>query len=64
MSSEVNAQKCGWCEVAILLDHEDHHWDEDGVSVYHNWCAEEAADAALDLREEVAIEEAREDGDL
>jgi hypothetical protein len=63
--SEVNAQKCGWCDIAILTDHEEHVWDESGQDVYHYWCAEESAEAVMEnFVEEEAIELAREEGKL
>jgi hypothetical protein len=61
---EVNAQLCEGCDVAILLDHEEHHADETGA-VWHHWCVEEISNSeADDLAEELAIEEAREEGKL
>lgn len=59
---EVNASRCEGCDEVILTDHEEHHSDENG-SVWHHWCVEYVSkDEADDLAEELAIEEAREEG--
>lgn len=64
MPIEIDARKCEACGGVILTDHEEHYTDDFGL-VWHHWCAEEVSkDEADDLAEELAIEEAREDGDL
>ena len=60
----IGANKCQGCEEPILTDYEEHYSDERG-DVWHHWCVEEVSKSeANDLAEELAIEEAREDGDL
>jgi len=56
MSEGLNAEKCAWCDEAILVDHEEHSTDPNG-SVYHTWCREdEQAEVASWRREDAAIE--------
>lgn len=55
--SEVNANRCQWCDEVILVDHEEHSTDRDG-NVYHTWCREDAlAEAAIWQKEDAAIDE-------
>ena len=64
MTYTLGGNRCQACEETILTDYEEHYTDENG-DVWHHWCADEVkASEADDLAEELAIEEAREDGDL
>jgi len=64
MTNTLGGNRCQACEETILTDYEEHYTDENG-DVWHNWCAEDHAEAVMEnFVEEEAIEEAREDGDL
>lgn len=64
MTETLGGNRCQGCEETILTDYEEHYTDDFG-EVWHHWCADEVkASEANDLAEELAIQEAREDGDL
>lgn len=59
----LETQRCERCGETIVLDFEEHAFDE-SLFAYHVWCMEETKREELEsIREDIAIEEKREGGE-